>query len=611
MKLDKSLLIPLGLSIAAGIIYLYTAAPSMLWLDAGDMIDAAVNFGISVPPAPLYIFIAHFATLLPFDSAIFRLQIFSAILASSSLFLLYRLIVWVIKDQKIQSPQKSIIFAGIFGMLALAFSYEFWSQAQNTDRFMFACFMELLVLYILTVYASHKKFTFVIFIAVFLCGLAFGIDPVVISFYPVILLMLWQKRHVLTMKEIFLLAATGLAGVILVLSYLPLASLHNPFLNYERPTTIGRIWTVMTGQGQNNYNPTTGAQNGFTGSYKVFFSSSWRFLMMLWLSFTPVLLPFVLIGGGYLLKIRKDLFWIFTSIVITNFLLSGLYLSGNQESWYLLSDIVFALFAGIGYFWILKKLAFRWYSLLLILVSLSPLIFWWNTLDRHTWRITDDYRHNLYHSISGPAILYGSADLFADTTYYTHDVAKDHQGVVPILDNAFDILKTYRQNLALTTDLTIPDDTTLTNNQTPQTYSKFVNDFFAMNMPRYKIYITYPAFASTFFNGDSSPSFTLDTSRFKLIPEGIVEEVVPKNASIKPDLRNFSYQISNGFPSHKPSMLETAYNNQLTGMLGEYVSSYIGLGDYYLQADKDNQAIKWYKKAYAMDSQDAGVLNTL
>src|ERR1700722_15776841 len=263
------LFVPLIISLFAGAIYLYTAAPAMLWVDAGDMIAAAVTFGVNVPPSPLYIFIAHFFTLLPFGSAIFRLQVFSAFLASASLFLVYQLIVWIIKDQKIHPNQKSIIFAGTFGIVSLAFSYEFWSQAQNTDRFMFACFMELLVLYLLMAYGSHKKFISVLFVTVFFCGLSLGIDPVVVSFFPAILFVVWQKRHLLTMEKMFLLCAVGLLGFFLVLLYMPLASIHNPFLNYERPTTIGRIWEIMTGQGQNNYNTTTSAQNGFTGSFTV------------------------------------------------------------------------------------------------------------------------------------------------------------------------------------------------------------------------------------------------------------------------------------------------------------------------------------------------------
>jgi hypothetical protein len=40
-------LLPLGISLAAGIIYLTTAPPFMLLNDAGNMIAAAVTLGVS------------------------------------------------------------------------------------------------------------------------------------------------------------------------------------------------------------------------------------------------------------------------------------------------------------------------------------------------------------------------------------------------------------------------------------------------------------------------------------------------------------------------------------------------------------------------------------
>jgi hypothetical protein len=94
MRKNKLLLIPLGLSLLAFIIYLSTAAPSMAWLDTLNFVDASVTLGVNGPPAPFYVFLAHFFTLLPFGSAIFRLQIFSALVASAALFLLYQIITW-------------------------------------------------------------------------------------------------------------------------------------------------------------------------------------------------------------------------------------------------------------------------------------------------------------------------------------------------------------------------------------------------------------------------------------------------------------------------------------------------------------------------------------
>jgi len=619
MERFRYLFIPLALCFLIGVIYLYTAAPSMLWLDAGDMAAAAATLGVNTPPAPFYVFIGHFFTLLPFGSLIFRLQIFSALTASASLYLLYKITIKLIdedKNEKVTSQNRKIavILAGLFSILTLAFSYEFWAQAQNTDRFILACFMELLILYLIIVYASHKKFQSLLFVLVFLSGLAFGVDPVVICFYPTILFVLWQKRNAVGMGGIIQLCVTGLAGILLVLSYLPLVTLHNPFLDFERPTTLARIWGLMTAPQSNTYTATTESGNGFTASFSVFLRSSGHFFVMIWQSFTPLLLPFVVTGGWYIWKIRKDVFLMLILITITNFILSGLYLSGNQESWYLLSDVVLALFAGCGYFWVSKKLSFNWIGIVLFLFSFSPLIFWWSTLNRHALVLMNDYKHNLFGPINGNAIIYGDGDLFINTANYLLASNNSKSHLIPIVDSIFIYFKGYRENLGLTTDLRFPNDMVLNGTESPQVYSNYLNNFFAMNLQTHKIYVTYSMLSSNYFKtqtDNDSSNFILDTSRFKLIPQCMVEEVVLKNSTEKPNLATYNFHFSNGFPQTKPKFLENVYNGEMAGMIDDYASAYTGLGDYFVDNKNSPQALFNYQKAYALDPQNTTTLDKL
>jgi hypothetical protein len=126
----------------------------MLWQDAPQLTGAIESFGIAQPAEPVYVFLAHFFTYLPFGSVLFRIHLFNSLLAGITILLLYELVVAIIlpalqssaKNKKSQSQQDSKftqqlrIAAGIFSMLALAFSYEFWSQAQNVETFILDCF---------------------------------------------------------------------------------------------------------------------------------------------------------------------------------------------------------------------------------------------------------------------------------------------------------------------------------------------------------------------------------------------------------------------------------------------------------------------------------------
>lgn len=159
MKFFKSPYLSYVLAVFAGIIYLFTAAPFTLWLDAPRFVSAIVTLGVPNPPEPLYILLAKPFTYIPFGSYIFRIQIFSAMLAAVVLIVLYKLILLVFKNliDKSDKLSKAQIPA-LFGTATLAFSYQFWSQAQNVETFILVVFLELTVLYLILSAQTKKKF---------------------------------------------------------------------------------------------------------------------------------------------------------------------------------------------------------------------------------------------------------------------------------------------------------------------------------------------------------------------------------------------------------------------------------------------------------------------
>src|SRR6266700_3286446 len=168
----------IGIALACVATYLYTAAPFMLWQDAPRFLAAIISLGIAKPVDPVYVFLAHWFTYLPFGSVVFRIQIFSALLAGGSLLLLYGLVIRVLsrpslplKKNQVSLKQPPILLAGIFSMFVLAFSYQFWSQAQNIGTFILCCFIELTVLNLLLTEISHKKVFPLLAVVVSICGI--------------------------------------------------------------------------------------------------------------------------------------------------------------------------------------------------------------------------------------------------------------------------------------------------------------------------------------------------------------------------------------------------------------------------------------------------------
>src|SRR5713101_1049760 len=183
--------IVLGIALISVAIYLYTAT-FMLWNDAPRFLGAIITLGIANPAEPVYVFLAHFFIYLPNDPILFRVQIFSAIHAGRTLLLLYRFFISILekpillrKKNQVPLKQPPLLLAGIFSMLVLAFSYQFWSQAQNVETFIFDCFIELVVLNLLLSKVSHKTVFTISAVVVSICGVATGTDPPVIaSIFP-------------------------------------------------------------------------------------------------------------------------------------------------------------------------------------------------------------------------------------------------------------------------------------------------------------------------------------------------------------------------------------------------------------------------------------------
>lgn len=247
----------------------------MLWQDAPQLAGAIESFGIAIPAEPVYVFLAHLFTYVPIGSVLFRIHLLNSLLAGVTLLLLYELVVTIIlpalhkkNSQSEQTPtliQQLRISAGLFSILVLAFSYEFWSQAQNVETFILDCLLELIILYLLFNRNFIKSTTKRLLLIFFLCGIATGTDPPVVAcLYPLVLLAVWKWKKELQTKHLIFLVISGLIGVILAWSILAFMQLYNPRLDQINGLSISDIWNVAVGGHQNEYNPELGVVNGLT-----------------------------------------------------------------------------------------------------------------------------------------------------------------------------------------------------------------------------------------------------------------------------------------------------------------------------------------------------------
>lgn len=628
------------LALVVGLTYLLTASPFTLWLDAPRFVAAIYSLGVGNPPEPLYVMLAKPFTFIPIGSIIFRIQIFSALSAVAALLVLYKLSlrqVEFLTPKALKSLNTLKALAALFSMLMLAFSYQFWSQAQNVETFILVTLIEVTCLILSLTAQTKKRFFINMSVIALQMGLSTGTNPVIASIIPALVWVMWAKRKFWTAPGFITWVVLGIMGIVGVHLYIPIRAVAGPFLNYWRATSLEGVWSVSTGAGLNVYVPELGRINGFTGSPEIFFKSTWHFIEMWVIKFTPLLLPFIVAGLIFLWRKSRFHFIFWVLIIVTNWFFSALYFSGNQESWFLISDVAWVILGGLGFFAVVtepEKLVPARFKILkflkspksvkklkfLFLLVLVPLIFWAPTLYRRNWVLTEDYIKNLYRPMGeDKAIIFGSSDLYDSISFYTHDIPGTgvyKPQVVPITDNLFYIYQWYRDNISANSDLKMPDGSKLKYNSINE-YSDFVAEFFRMNMDKYKIYVTIPAIRNNFLQAyepqDSGlgGSLKLD-DKFKLVPQGMVFQVLPRDSTISADLKNFDYQFKNkGFPKNIPKFWEQTYQSELTGVINEYAYSYEYMGDESLKSGKAEDAFKFYQKAFEFNPKNAEIISRL
>jgi tetratricopeptide (TPR) repeat protein len=638
-----------------GFIYIKTLAPSILYIDAGTMIAAAFEPGIPNPPGfPFYVMIGHLFTKIPFGSVLFRMQLLSVLAALGVLtwvyFLLFRLIsnnFWFVKEGR----EDKNLFTGYFknipklstpiiqaisltATLILGFSYQFWSQTLNTESYILTNLMMISLLgLVMLIPESGKISTKRLILGAVILGLATGTNPTIVQSIPALLIagiFLWKKVRI---KRFILVVAIVLGLTALVYAYLPIRALQHPFINWGDPQTPELFWGHLKGEGLDINDPRTNSINGFTGSPQIFAKSVGRYFYLLFLQFTPLLVPLILIGGYYLLRKNWRLFLMLISVPITNLIFGGLYLSGNQESWFIASYVIFTIFIGIGLSLLIKILLSLKQKFLnpksiffiLFVLVLVPFLWWLPKLDRSAHITTSEYADNLYSNLPKGAVLIGSGDFFNSLSFYEYDVIKNRPDVFPVVANMWYILPWYRDNLRTHRPDLMPKELEgMIKKDRLEEYNEVMNWYIKWLIDHgHPVYVTPMVFRETVLAGTDAGKFKLDPKLLKPVISGLSFRMLTADDLLTPSDDSFAYKFKDPkFFEHKPFYLERNYNAAYHLLLQEYGMSYIAMEDYLLGVaqsapTKEDQSLALKKaeeyilKAYAISPFSVEVANRM
>jgi hypothetical protein len=431
--------------LVALVVYGSTLAPTVTLTDSGELIVAAYGLGVAHPPGfPLWVMLAHLASLVPIGSVAMRINFSSAIFAACACAMLTLVVAELLitacfvaprrrnktarKDSNIERPlaKRLLMFAPAVGAgLLMAFSRTLWAYATIAEVYTLNALLVLLVFFLVVRWrrriieartdssaavAIHDKW---IYAAAFVFGLAMGVHHVTVALtLPAIAVVVYRTEGLkfFASRRLLYAALISVGALILVYGYLPWAASRSPTMNWGNPRSLQEIWWHITGR-----------------QYRVFFSFSpaamgaqfVEFCRMALREFGFAWLPLALFlaGSGLASAYKRDrsAFWFLALIILADLAYALSYeIAEDKDAYYLPAFISIAIGSGLGIQWLIQRAASQSSSIwrpyvtaatAIVLTSATAFGANWPFNNRSHYFIADDYVENLFSTIAPNGLM--------------------------------------------------------------------------------------------------------------------------------------------------------------------------------------------------------------
>ena len=432
--------------LVALVVYSWTLAPAVTLTDSGELTVAAYGLGVAHPPGfPLWVMLAHLASLLPVGSVAVRINFSSAVFAALACATLTLVVAELLITLSCCAPRRRrnkagrqgsdiessnadglLIFAPAVGAgLLMAFSRTLWSYATVTEVYTLNALLILLVFFSVVrwrrlIIETQSDFSVTvatddawIYASAFVFGVAMGVHHVTVALtLPAIAVVVYRTEGLkfFTSRRLLYAALISIGALILVYSYLPWAASRSPAMNWGNPRSLQEIWWHITGRQYRVFFSFSSAAMG--AQFVEFCGMALREFGFAWLPLT-LFLAVAGLAGAY--KRDRTSFWFLLLILFADLAYSLSYeIAEDKDAYYLPAFISIAIAAGLGVRWLIQLTVPRplpiWKSYVaaataIVLTSATAFAANWPFNDRRHYFIADDYVENLFSAIAPNGLL--------------------------------------------------------------------------------------------------------------------------------------------------------------------------------------------------------------
>lgn len=469
-----------GISI---VLYASTLAPSVVFVDSGELIVAARSLGVAHPPGfPLYVLLIHLAMAVPISNIAVRVNFASALFGALASSVLTLTVIEAMVTPRILSAAGrvsrkaasggkkgaagagakplnvteavdpiALIVSSISAGLLLAFSRTLWAYATIAEVY---TLNSLLILTIFFFMFRWRRFTLEhrerkedrgptdrwLYAAAFVFGLGLGVHHVTVGLMlPAFGALVLATEGIAFYKSRRLAyAALWAFGGLSIYVYLPIAASGSPAMNWGDPRTFEHLWWHVTGRQYQVF---------FVWSLQTMASQLGDFIKLAATQFGPAWLPLVpaLAIAGLVVIYRRDraMFWFLTLAVGADLVYClGYEIAEDKDAYYLPAIMSATIATGFGVHSLFKRIAelprlssnsARYLAVAsIVLVVTIALVANLPYNNRSRYFIATDYLDNIYSAIEPGGMLLTRDWQVYSPSLYQREIEHRREDVVAI-----------------------------------------------------------------------------------------------------------------------------------------------------------------------------------
>jgi hypothetical protein len=455
------------------LLYISTLAPTVTLVDSGELIVCAYKLGVAHPPGfPLWVMLAHLASLIPVGGVAGRVNFSSALFAALGSAMLALAVAELMMTASSSAPSKRkkksisktatepgsqpiVVIAPALGAgLLLAFSRTLWFYATITEVYALNTLLIVTIFFLMLRWrrcividrqriggainvnrgtpadTGHDSF---LYLAALLFGLALGDHHVTVGLtLPAIAIVVYRTEGVgfFVSRRLAYAALISIAGLIAVYSYLPLAASRSPILNWGEPRSFREIWWHISGRQYQVYLSFTPERIG--EQFVQFLTLVFREFGYWWL---PLPLFFAFCGLVRAFKVDRTTFWFLLAIIVASLAYNLSYeIAEDKDAYYLPTFIAIALAAGFGIRWLIERVISdsiagakrHWLTAIILLVAPAvAFIGNWPFNNRSHYFIAHDYVENIFSAMKPNGLLLTQDWQIVSPMFYAQEI--EHQ----------------------------------------------------------------------------------------------------------------------------------------------------------------------------------------